>query len=38
MTRPTADARREVIRRAGNRCEYCLIHQMMPPRDIKSTT
>ncbi len=27
MTRPTADARREVIRRAGNRCEYCLIHQ-----------
>jgi hypothetical protein len=27
MTRPTADVRREVIRRAGNRCEYCLIHQ-----------
>ncbi len=27
MTRPTAAIRREVIRRAGNRCEYCLIHQ-----------
>jgi hypothetical protein len=27
MTRPTADVRREVIRRAGSRCEYCLIHQ-----------
>jgi hypothetical protein len=27
VTRPTADVRREVIRRAGNRCEYCLIHQ-----------
>ena len=27
MTRPTADVRREVIRRAGNRCEYCSIHQ-----------
>ena len=27
MTRPAAALRREVIRRAGNRCEYCLIHQ-----------
>lgn len=27
MTRPTAEVRREVVRRAGNRCEYCLIHQ-----------
>lgn len=27
MTRPTAAVRREVVRRAGNRCEYCLIHQ-----------
>ena len=25
--RPSADLRRQVIRRAGNRCEYCLIHQ-----------
>jgi hypothetical protein len=27
VTRPTAALRREVVRRAGNRCEYCLIHQ-----------
>ncbi len=27
MTRPTAAVRREVVRRAGNRCEYCRIHQ-----------
>jgi hypothetical protein len=27
VTRPTAALRREVIRRAGNRCEYCRIHQ-----------
>jgi hypothetical protein len=27
VTRPTAAVRREVVRRAGNRCEYCLIHQ-----------
>ncbi len=27
MTRPSAEMRREVVRRAGNRCEYCLIHQ-----------
>lgn len=27
MTRPAAALRRDVVRRAGNRCEYCLIHQ-----------
>ena len=27
MTRPTAAVRHEVVRRAGNRCEYCRIHQ-----------
>lgn len=27
MTRPTAEVRREVFRRASGRCEYCLIHQ-----------
>ena len=27
MTRPSAAVRREVIRRAGNCCEYCGIHQ-----------
>lgn len=27
MTRPTAELRRQVIERAGNRCEYCGIHQ-----------
>jgi hypothetical protein len=26
-TRPTAGLRRRVIQRAGNCCEYCLIHQ-----------
>lgn len=26
-TRPSADVRREVARRAGNTCEYCLLHQ-----------
>jgi hypothetical protein len=25
--RPSDDLRRQVIRRAGGRCEYCLIHQ-----------
>lgn len=25
--RPSADLRRQVIRRANGRCEYCLIHQ-----------
>lgn len=25
--RPSAELRRQVIARAGNRCEYCLIHQ-----------
>jgi hypothetical protein len=27
VTRPTAEVRRQVIQRAGNRCEYCHIHQ-----------
>lgn len=27
MTRPSAALRREVVRRARSRCEYCLIHQ-----------
>lgn len=27
MTRPSAEMRRQVIRRARNHCEYCLIHQ-----------
>lgn len=27
MTRPTAEMRREVVRRADGRCEYCRIHQ-----------
>jgi len=27
VTRPSAAMRRDVVRRAGNRCEYCLIHQ-----------
>jgi hypothetical protein len=26
-TRPPADLRRQVVERAGNCCEYCLIHQ-----------
>lgn len=26
-SRPSAQLRRQVIERAGNRCEYCLIHQ-----------
>jgi hypothetical protein len=26
-TRPSADMRRQVVERARNRCEYCLIHQ-----------
>ncbi len=26
-TRPTLELRRHVIRRARNRCEYCLLHQ-----------
>ena len=26
-SRPTAELRRQVVERAGNRCEYCLIHQ-----------
>ena len=26
-TRPPAELRRQVVERAGNRCEYCLIHQ-----------
>lgn len=26
-SRPSADVRRQVIKRAGNRCEYCRIHQ-----------
>lgn len=26
-TRPSAELRRQVIERAGNCCEYCLIHQ-----------
>lgn len=26
-TRPSADLRRQVIQRADNRCEYCLLHQ-----------
>jgi hypothetical protein len=26
-TRPTAEVRRQVIERAGNCCEYCLLHQ-----------
>lgn len=26
-TRPTAELRRLVVERAGNRCEYCLFHQ-----------
>lgn len=26
-TRPSADVRRQVIRRAENLCEYCLLHQ-----------
>jgi hypothetical protein len=25
--RPVIELRRQVLRRAGNRCEYCLIHQ-----------
>lgn len=25
--RPSADQRRQVVERAGNRCEYCLLHQ-----------
>jgi 5-methylcytosine-specific restriction endonuclease McrA len=25
--RPSAGVRQQVIRRAGNRCEYCLLHQ-----------
>jgi HNH endonuclease len=27
VTRPTAEVRREVVRRADGRCEYCRIHQ-----------
>ena len=27
-SRPSAEMRRRVIHRAGNRCEYCLIHQV----------
>jgi hypothetical protein len=27
MPRPAAEQRRQVIARAGNRCEYCLVHQ-----------
>ncbi|HEY4235059.1 MAG TPA: HNH endonuclease signature motif containing protein [Lacipirellulaceae bacterium] len=27
MTRPSDSMRRDVARRAANRCEYCLIHQ-----------
>jgi hypothetical protein len=27
VTRPSAELRRFVIQRAGNRCEYCRIHQ-----------
>jgi hypothetical protein len=27
VTRPSAALHREVIRRAGKRCEYCLVHQ-----------
>lgn len=27
MTRPSAEIRREVVRRADGRCEYCRIHQ-----------
>lgn len=26
-TRPSAELRREIVARADNRCEYCLIHQ-----------
>ena len=26
-TRPTAELRRRVVERAGNCCEYCLLHQ-----------
>jgi hypothetical protein len=26
-TRPSSELRHEVSRRAGNRCEYCLLHQ-----------
>jgi 5-methylcytosine-specific restriction endonuclease McrA len=26
-TRPTAEIRRQVVERAGNCCEYCLLHQ-----------
>lgn len=26
-TRPSAELHRQVVERAGNRCEYCLIHQ-----------
>ena len=26
-SRPSAEMRRRVILRSGNRCEYCLIHQ-----------
>ena len=26
-TRPSAEARRQVVQRAGNCCEYCLLHQ-----------
>jgi HNH endonuclease len=28
VTRPSAAVRREVVRRAGDRCEYCRIHQV----------
>lgn len=27
MARPTVRTRRAVVERAGNRCEYCLVHQ-----------
>ena len=26
-SRPPAELRRQVVKRAGNRCEYCLIHE-----------
>jgi len=27
VTRPTAELQRQIVHRAGNRCEYCRIHQ-----------
>jgi hypothetical protein len=35
--RPSEDLRRQVIQRAGGRCEYCLIEQHDAVADIKST-